>query len=115
MAASAGFKNGVVDDKIFLPGLQKLARLIDSGFFGRVLSVRGEFGYWVFEGDLQQAQRPSWNYRAEDGGGIVMDMFPHWNYLLEHLFGWSGRCTCGPPRTSRPAGTRPARLPGHRR
>ena len=74
-------------DKLYLPGLQKLKRLIDSGFFGRILSVRGEFGYWVFEGDWQPAQRPSWNYRAEDGGGIIVDMFPHWNYVLENLFG----------------------------
>jgi predicted dehydrogenase len=66
---------------------EKLKRLIDSGFFGRILSVRGEFGYWVFEGDWQPAQRPSWNYRAEDGGGIIVDMFPHWNYVLENLFG----------------------------
>ncbi len=79
--------NGVVHDKLYLPGLVKLKRLIDSGFFGRILSVRGEFGYWVFEGDLLPAQRPSWNYRAEDGGGIVLDMFPHWNYVLENLFG----------------------------
>src|SRR3954471_11456536 len=87
LATAAGIKNGVVHDKLYLPGLQKLARLIDSGFFGRILSVRGEFGYWVFEGDWQQAQRPSWNYRAEDGGGIVVDMFPHWSYVLENLFG----------------------------
>ena len=79
-------KNGVVQDKLFLPGLLKLRRLIDSGFFGRILSIRGEFGYWVFEGDWQPAQRPSWNYRAEDGGGIVLDMFPHWHYILEQLF-----------------------------
>src|SRR3954454_24847536 len=87
LARAAGIKNGVVHDKLYLPGLQKLRRLIDSGFFGRILSVRGEFGYWVFEGDWQPAQRPSWNYRAEDGGGIVVDMFPHWNYVLETLFG----------------------------
>jgi predicted dehydrogenase len=87
LAEAAGIKNGVVHDKLFLPGLLKLRRLIDSGFFGQILSVRGEFGYWVFEGDWQAAQRPSWNYRAEDGGGIVVDMFPHWNYVLENLFG----------------------------
>jgi predicted dehydrogenase len=87
LARAAGIKNGVVHDKLYLPGLRKLARLIDSGFFGRILSVRGEFGYWVFEGDWQPAQRPSWNYRAEDGGGIMVDMFPHWNYVLENLFG----------------------------
>ncbi|KNC16339.1 oxidoreductase [Arthrobacter sp. RIT-PI-e] len=87
LAEEAGIKNGVVHDKLYLPGMQKLKRLIDSGFFGRILSVRGEFGYWVFEGDWQQAQRPSWNYRAEDGGGIVVDMFPHWSYVLENLFG----------------------------
>ena len=86
-ARRAGVKNGVVHDKLFLPGLAKLRRLIDGGFFGRILSVRGEFGYWVFEGDWQPAQRPSWNYRAQDGGGIVLDMFPHWNYVLENLFG----------------------------
>jgi predicted dehydrogenase len=87
LARAAGVKNGVVHDKLYLPGLRKLARLVESGFFGRILSVRGEFGYWVFEGDWQPAQRPSWNYRAEDGGGIVVDMFPHWSYVLENLFG----------------------------
>ncbi|QVQ53359.1 Gfo/Idh/MocA family oxidoreductase [Spiractinospora alimapuensis] len=86
LVEDAGLKSGVVQDKLFLPGLRKLRRLVDGGFFGRILSVRGEFGYWVFEGDWQDAQRPSWNYRAEDGGGIVLDMFPHWNYVLEHIF-----------------------------
>jgi predicted dehydrogenase len=86
-AREAGVTNGVVQDKLFLPGVIKLRRLIREGFFGRVLSVRLEFGYWVFEGDEIPAQRPSWNYRAEDGGGIVLDMFPHWQYLLEDLFG----------------------------
>ncbi|MEB8337364.1 Gfo/Idh/MocA family protein [Streptomyces endophyticus] len=87
LARAAGVKSGVVQDKLFLPGLLKLKRLIDGGFFGRILSVRGEFGYWVFEGDWQEAQRPSWNYRSEDGGGIVVDMFPHWEYVLHGLFG----------------------------
>ena len=86
-ARDAGVINGVVHDKLYLPGLLKLKRLIDSDFFGRILSVRGEFGYWVFEGDVLPAQRPSWNYRAEDGGGMVLDMFCHWNYVLENLFG----------------------------
>ena len=85
-ARQAGVANGVVQDKLFLPGLRKLKRLVDSGFFGRILSVRGEFGYWVFEGDWQPAQRPSWNYRAEDGGGIILDMFAHWRYVLDGLF-----------------------------
>jgi predicted dehydrogenase len=84
LAREAGVRHGVVQDKLFLPGLVKLKRLVDGGFFGRVLSVRGEFGYWVQEGGWQPAQRPSWNYRAEDGGGIVLDMFPHWRYVLEH-------------------------------
>ena len=86
-AAAAGVINGVVHDKLYLPGLIKVKRLIDSGFFGRILSVRGEFGYWVFEGDLTPAQRPSWNYRSEDGGGMTLDMYCHWNYVLENLFG----------------------------
>ncbi len=86
LARAAGVRHGVVQDKLFLPGLRKLKRLVAGGFFGRILSVRGEFGYWVFEGDWQVAQRPSWNYRAADGGGIVMDMFPHWQYVLEQLF-----------------------------
>ncbi|HET6480612.1 MAG TPA: Gfo/Idh/MocA family oxidoreductase, partial [Actinoplanes sp.] len=86
-ADAAGIKHGVVQDKLFLPGLQKLHRLVRGGFFGRVLSVRGEFGYWVFEGDWQAAQRPSWNYRSADGGGITLDMFPHWHYVLEQIFG----------------------------
>ena len=87
VATECGVKNGVIHDKLYLPGLLKLKRLIDGGFFGRILSVRGEFGYWVQEGDWQKAQRPSWNYRAADGGGIVSDMFCHWSYVLENLFG----------------------------
>jgi predicted dehydrogenase len=86
-ARAAGITHGVVQDKLFLPGMIKLRRLIRSGFLGRILSARLEFGYWVFEGDWMPAQRPSWNYRAEDGGGIVLDMFPHWQYLLEDLLG----------------------------
>jgi predicted dehydrogenase len=86
-ARAAGVTHGVVHDKLFLPGVIKLRRLVEAGFFGRVLSVRLEFGYWVFEGDLVAAQRPSWNYRADAGGGIVLDMFPHWQYLLTDLFG----------------------------
>jgi predicted dehydrogenase len=86
-AREAGVVHGVVQDKLFLPGMIKMRRLIRSGFLGRVLAARLEFGYWVFDGDQIPAQRPSWNYRAEDGGGIVLDMFPHWQYLLEDLLG----------------------------
>jgi predicted dehydrogenase len=86
-ARDAGVRTGIVADKLFLPGLRKLKRLLDGGFFGRVLSVRGEFGYWVFEGDWQEAQRPSWNYRVEDGGGVTLDMFCHWDYVMHNLFG----------------------------
>jgi len=86
-AEAAGVKHGVVQDKLWLPGLLKLRMLIDAGFFGRILSVRGEFGYWVFEGDWQPAQRPSWNYRKEDDGGIIVDILCHWRYVLDNLFG----------------------------
>jgi predicted dehydrogenase len=86
-AQAKGITNGVVQDKLFLPGMIKLRRLIRDGFLGRILSVRLEFGYWVFDGDGTPAQRPSWNYRAEEGGGIMLDMFPHWQYLLEDLLG----------------------------
>ena len=86
-AGKAGVRHGVVQDKLFLPGLLKLKTLIDAGFFGRIISVRGEFGYWVFEGDWQSAQRPSWNYRKKDGGGIILDMLCHWRYVLDNLFG----------------------------
>lgn len=84
-AAAKGVKNGVVHDKLSLPGLMKLKMLRDAGFFGRILSVRGEFGYWVFEGDWQPAQRPSWNYRRKDGGSIIVDMLCHWRYVLDNL------------------------------
>lgn len=94
IAKAAGVKNGVVQDKLFLPGLMKLKRLVDSGFFGKILSVRMEFGYWVFEGDWQPGQRPSWNYRAEDGGGIIVDMFAHWRYVLDNLFGEVRSVSC---------------------
>jgi predicted dehydrogenase len=76
---------GRVPDKLFLPGLWKLRRLRDGGFFGRIIAVRREFGYWVFEGDWQPSQRPSWNYKKEEGGGIILDMFRHWRYVLDHV------------------------------
>jgi predicted dehydrogenase len=93
-AKKAGIKHGVVQDKLFLPGLLKLRMLIESGFFGRLLSVRGEFGYWVFEGDWQPANRPSWNYRKQDGGGIILDMLCHWRYVLDNLFGEVRSVSC---------------------
>ncbi len=93
-ARKAGIKHGVVQDKLFLPGLRKLKMVIDSGFLGRMLSVRGEFGYWVFEGDLQPTQRPSWNYRKKDGGGIILDMLCHWRYVLDNLFGEVQSVSC---------------------
>lgn len=94
-AKASGRKHGVVQDKLFLPGLRKLKLLIDSGYFGRILSVRGEFGYWVFEGDWGwPAQRPSWNYRQADGGGIILDMLCHWRYVLDNLFGPVRALTC---------------------
>lgn len=94
LARDKGVKNGTVQDKLFLPGLMKLKSLRDSGFFGKMLSVRGEFGYWVFEGDWQAAQRPSWNYRNEDGGGMILDMVCHWRYVLDNLFGAVKSVSC---------------------
>ncbi|MCC7045670.1 MAG: Gfo/Idh/MocA family oxidoreductase [Alphaproteobacteria bacterium] len=93
-AKAAGIKHGVVQDKLFLPGLLKLKMLRDGGFFGRMLSVRFDFGYWVFEGDLQPAQRPSWNYRKADGGGLILDMMCHWRYVLDGLFGGVKAVSC---------------------
>ncbi len=93
-AREAGLKNGVVQDKLFLPGLLKLKYLIETGFLGQILSVRGEFGYWVFDGKHQPAQRPSWNYKKEEGGGIILDMFCHWRYVIDNLFGPIKALTC---------------------
>ena len=83
----AGVKHGVVQDKLWLPGMLKLKRLIEDDFFGNILSVKGDFGYWVFEGHTIPAQRPSWNYRKEDDGGIIVDMLCHWRYVLDNIFG----------------------------
>ncbi len=94
LARDRGIKHGVVQDKLWLPGLMKLKMLVDSGFFGRILSVRGEFGYWVFEGDWQPAQRPSWNYKKEEGGGIIVDMLCHWRYVLDNIFGKVKSVSC---------------------
>jgi predicted dehydrogenase len=94
LCIKAGVKNGVVQDKLWLPGIIKLKRLIQQGFFGKILSVRGEFGYWVFEGDTIAAQRPSWNYRKEDDGGIIVDMLCHWRYVLDNLFGKVKAVSC---------------------
>ena len=93
-AEAAGVRHGVVQDKIFLPGLVKMKRLIDEGVLGRLLSVKIDFGYWVFEGDWRPAQRPSWNYRKADGGGIILDMMPHWRYVLDNVFGAPRRVVC---------------------
>jgi predicted dehydrogenase len=94
LAKRAGIKAGVVQDKLFLPGLRKLKMVIDSGFLGRICSVKGEFGYWVFEGDLQPTQRPSWNYKKAEGGGIILDMLCHWRYVLDNLFGEVESVSC---------------------
>ncbi|MDR3701460.1 MAG: Gfo/Idh/MocA family oxidoreductase [Candidatus Sulfopaludibacter sp.] len=94
LAQKAGIRHGVVQDKLWLPGLMKLQSLIRQGFFGRIFSVRGEFGYWVFEGDTVPAQRPSWNYRKEDGGGIILDMLCHWRYVLDNIFGAVKSVSC---------------------
>jgi predicted dehydrogenase len=94
LAEAAGIRHGVVQDKLFLPGLRKLKLVIDSGFLGRICAVKGEFGYWVFEGDLQPAQRPSWNYKAAEGGGIILDMLCHWRYVLDNLFGEVEAVSC---------------------
>ncbi|MFL6571505.1 MAG: Gfo/Idh/MocA family protein [Burkholderiales bacterium] len=97
-AKKARVKHGIVQDKLWLPGLLKLQKLKQQGFFGRILSVRGEFGYWVFEGDREKgqpaAQRPSWNYRKQDGGGIILDMLCHWRYVLDNLFGKVQAVSC---------------------
>jgi predicted dehydrogenase len=94
VAKKAGVKHGVVQDKLWLPGLVKLKSLIDSGFLGEILSVRGEFGYWVFDGEVVRPQRPSWNYRKEEDGGIIVDMLCHWRYVLDNLFGRVKSVSC---------------------
>lgn len=94
IAKSKGIKHGVVQDKLWLPGMLKLQDLIDSGFFGEILSIRGEFGYWVFEGHTVPPNRPSWNYRKEEGGGIIMDMLCHWRYVLDNIFGKVKSLSC---------------------
>jgi predicted dehydrogenase len=93
-AKAAGVKHGVVQDKLWLPGMLKIKALKELGFFGEIFAVRGEFGYWVFEGDVVPGQRPSWNYRKEDGGGIIIDMLCHWRYVLDNLFGEVKAVSC---------------------
>lgn len=94
LAEEKGVRHGVVQDKLWLPGLRKLRRLIDTGYFGEILAVRGEFGYWVFTGEDQPCQRPSWNYRKAEGGGIMVDMLCHWRYVIDNLFGNVTSLTC---------------------
>ena len=93
-AERAGLKNGVVQDKLFLPGLTKLRKLYEADFFGRVLSVRLDFGWWVFDGTPYSAQRPSWNYRKATGGGLILDMFAHWRYIFDRLLGEIKAVSC---------------------
>ena len=93
-AERAGLKNGVVQDKLFLPGLIKLRKLYETDFFGRVLSIRLDFGWWVFDGTPYPAQRPSWNYRKAGGGGLILDMFAHWRYIFDRLLGEIKAVSC---------------------
>jgi predicted dehydrogenase len=93
-AEHAGLKNGVVQDKLFLPGLTKLRKLYEADFFGRVLSIRLDFGWWVFDGTPYPAQRPSWNYRKATGGGLILDMFAHWRYIFDRLLGEIKAVSC---------------------
>lgn len=93
-ARASGLKHGVVQDKLFLPGLQKLAKLRDSGYFGRILSVKLDFGWWIFDGDMHPSQRSSWNYKKAEGGGLILDMFPHWRYILDKLVGEIRSVSC---------------------
>jgi predicted dehydrogenase len=93
-AERASLKNGVVQDKLFLPGLTKLRKLYETNFFGRVLSVRLDFGWWVFDGTPFPAQRPSWNYRKATGGGLILDMFAHWRYIFDRLLGEIKSVSC---------------------
>jgi predicted dehydrogenase len=86
-AQARGLKAAVVEDKVYLPGLQKLAHLAETGFFGRVVNFRLEFGWWVFDGVDVACQRPSWNYRRASGGGLILDMVPHWRYIVEEIVG----------------------------
>jgi len=94
LAERAGVKHGVVQDKLWLPGLRKLKHLIDSDFFGRILSVRVDFGYWVFTGEHEPSQRPSWNSKRAEGGGVFLDMLCHWRYVIDNLFGYIKSFTC---------------------
>jgi predicted dehydrogenase len=86
-AQARGLKTGAVEDKINLPGFQKLAALAAAGFFGRVTGFRLDFGWWVFDGAERESQRPSWNYQKRGGGGLTLDMYPHWRYLIENILG----------------------------
>lgn len=87
LAAARGVKHGVIQDKLFLPGFAKMMLLKRQGFFGRIVSARIDAGSWIFDGELQTCQRPSWNYRKADGGGLALDMMAHWRYMIEGLAG----------------------------
>lgn len=94
LADAAGVRNGVIQDKVHLPGLMKLRMLRDAGFFGRILSVKVDFGWWVFDGIFQPSQRTSWNYRRAEGGGLALDMFAHWRYILDRTIAPVTRILC---------------------
>ncbi len=89
--AVRGLKHAAVEDKQYLPGMAKLRALAQADFFGRVLGFRLEFGWWVFDGFDEPCQRPSWNYRKAAGGGLMLDMYPHFRYLIEGILGPIGR------------------------
>lgn len=86
-AQARGVKHGAVEDKLFLPGFRKLRQVVEDGFLGRVIGFQIAFGWWVFDGIGAESQRPSWNYREEAGGGLILDMHPHWRYVIEGVLG----------------------------
>ena len=85
LADRAGVKHGVIQDKLFLPGFAKLMSVSKSGFFGRILSVKIDAGSWIFDGSEHECQRPSWNYKKSEGGGLALDMMAHWRYMIDRL------------------------------
>jgi predicted dehydrogenase len=85
LAHKAGVKHGVVQDKLFLPGFAKLLFVKNAGYFGRILSIKIDAGSWIFDGKGPVCQRPSWNYKRAEGGGLALDMMAHWRYMIDRL------------------------------
>jgi predicted dehydrogenase len=70
----------------FHPGLQRVKELLESGFFGHLLSVRSEIGEYLPHWHRYEDYRQMYAARADQGGGVILSQI-HEMDLICWFFG----------------------------